>query len=254
MKAEQGQPQVEAPSQRRYNAGLLKRVLREASRLQNEHHGTLSGAEIETIGREVGLEPEFVRQAVERLESEGERAKPEAPDLMDYYASIMALTLPLLWGLVAAATAGDPGMRALMTWIGLAPVCVLLGFLSGSKAVAALSGFLMACVLAPTIAQQDPRLSLGWRTPSTLWPFWFPLTMGLEVAGAWLRQRCFPVLPTVKRVAAFRQVREELRAGRHIQDAQAAVDSSEAASDEAVPPADEAAARREAARRRMMTR
>jgi class 3 adenylate cyclase len=51
----------------RYDASMIPKVAALASRLEQEHRETLSAREIETIGAEVGLNPEFMRAALEQL-------------------------------------------------------------------------------------------------------------------------------------------------------------------------------------------
>ena len=48
-----------------------------ATRLQHDHHERLTASQMESIGVEVGLEPEFVHQAIAQLEAEHARRKQE---------------------------------------------------------------------------------------------------------------------------------------------------------------------------------
>jgi class 3 adenylate cyclase len=48
----------------RYDAGTLRKVTALATRLQSRQQETLTAQEMEAIGREVGLEPGFIRQAL----------------------------------------------------------------------------------------------------------------------------------------------------------------------------------------------
>lgn len=52
---------------RRYDAATLKKVTALAEQLQRQHEETLSASQIELIGAEVGLEPHFVRRAIEQV-------------------------------------------------------------------------------------------------------------------------------------------------------------------------------------------
>ena len=59
---------------RRYDAAMLQEVIAVASKLQQEHHERLTAEQVEEIAAEVGIEPAFVRQALERVD----RAAPAA--------------------------------------------------------------------------------------------------------------------------------------------------------------------------------
>ena len=51
----------------RYDMAELAKVTALAQRLQARHGDTLTAAEIESIGVEVGLRPEFVRDAIRQV-------------------------------------------------------------------------------------------------------------------------------------------------------------------------------------------
>lgn len=53
--------------ERRYDQETLRKVTSLAQRLQDQHQDTLSAQEIEAAGAEVGLAPEFIRQALARI-------------------------------------------------------------------------------------------------------------------------------------------------------------------------------------------
>src|SRR5688500_10146445 len=77
----QGQPQ-----EARYDLETLGKVTRLAQQLQSQDKDTWSAAEIESMGAEVGLQPEFIQKALGKLEEERrvtapkpkQRASPEA--------------------------------------------------------------------------------------------------------------------------------------------------------------------------------
>ena len=54
----------------RYDAAMQQRVIALALQLQREHQETLTAEQIEAAAEEVGLEPEFVRQAIAQLSTE----------------------------------------------------------------------------------------------------------------------------------------------------------------------------------------
>jgi class 3 adenylate cyclase len=58
----------EGPGEPRYDAQTLRKVTALAERLQSRHQATWSAQDIESIGREVGLDPAFMRQALAQLE------------------------------------------------------------------------------------------------------------------------------------------------------------------------------------------
>lgn len=63
--------------ERRYDPETLRKVTALATRLQHDHHETLTAREMEAIGVEVGLEPEFIHQAIAQLEEEHARMEQE---------------------------------------------------------------------------------------------------------------------------------------------------------------------------------
>ncbi len=62
----------------RYSPDTLRKVVEMAARLQMETRETLTAEEVEAIGREVGLEPTFVRQAMAELHSKSTAAQPRS--------------------------------------------------------------------------------------------------------------------------------------------------------------------------------
>lgn len=75
----------------RYDAETLRKVAALAQRLQSERQETLSAHEMEKIGAEVGLEPVFIRKALDRLTTERHRA-----------SNLVATTPHLLKAIVSA--------------------------------------------------------------------------------------------------------------------------------------------------------
>lgn len=64
------QPKSLPSSQTRYSPETLRRVVELASRIQMETRETLTAEEVEAIGKEVGLDPVFVRQAMSEFVKE----------------------------------------------------------------------------------------------------------------------------------------------------------------------------------------
>ena len=69
--------QQEAQQERRYDPETLRKVTALATRLQNDHHETLTASQMEAIGLEVGLQSEFIHQAIAQLEEEHARMEQE---------------------------------------------------------------------------------------------------------------------------------------------------------------------------------
>jgi hypothetical protein len=61
----------------RYDAETMQKVIETATRLQQAHRETVSAEQIEEIGKEVGLDPVFVRRALD-LVSSGSGAETQA--------------------------------------------------------------------------------------------------------------------------------------------------------------------------------
>jgi class 3 adenylate cyclase len=57
----------ETPQEQRYDAGTLRKVTALAQQLQARNQETLSAAEIQNIGAEVGLEPRFIQEALAQV-------------------------------------------------------------------------------------------------------------------------------------------------------------------------------------------
>ena len=64
------QQQFQSPEEKRYDAKKLQQVVELATRLQHEHHETLTAAQVEQMGQDLGLSPEFVRKALVLVEEE----------------------------------------------------------------------------------------------------------------------------------------------------------------------------------------
>nr|WP_309693243.1 hypothetical protein [Armatimonas sp.] len=64
------QQQFQQPEEKRYDAKKLQQVVELATRLQHQHHETLTAAQIEQMGEDLGLSPEFIRKALVLVEEE----------------------------------------------------------------------------------------------------------------------------------------------------------------------------------------
>lgn len=72
---------VPAAAEERYDAETLRKVVSLAERLQAQQRETLSAADIEQAGAEVGLQPEFIRRALAQVREQqaAEAARTAAP-------------------------------------------------------------------------------------------------------------------------------------------------------------------------------
>ncbi len=62
--------QVALGQERRYDTDTLQKVTALASRLQHEHQDRLTAGEAEQLGMEIGLQPQFMQQAMAQVDSE----------------------------------------------------------------------------------------------------------------------------------------------------------------------------------------
>ena len=60
----------EQPHEPRYDLETIGKVTRLAERLQSRDKDTWSAEEVEAMGAEVGLQPEFIREALGKVEEE----------------------------------------------------------------------------------------------------------------------------------------------------------------------------------------
>lgn len=73
----QGQENAPAQQERRYDPDTLRRMTEVATRLQHDHYDKITAGEMESIGAEVGLKPEFVQQALAQMDAEHANAEQE---------------------------------------------------------------------------------------------------------------------------------------------------------------------------------
>src|SRR5205823_12748292 len=87
------------PETRRYDAPMLQKVAALAALLQSQHQESLTEAEVEAIGGEIGLQPEFLRQALAQLDPPAIAPSPAAPPPAAPAARVAAFGLPAAWAL-----------------------------------------------------------------------------------------------------------------------------------------------------------
>jgi hypothetical protein len=81
------QQQFQQNDEKRYDAKKLQQVVELATRLQHEHHETLTAAQVEQMGQDLGLSPEFIRKALVLVEEEEARTVSAPPVRQQVYAA-----------------------------------------------------------------------------------------------------------------------------------------------------------------------
>lgn len=167
--------------ERRYDAATLRKVVNLATRLQNRHEEMLTEAQIEAIGAEIGLEPAFIRQALDQLSGRSARPTLDRAKRSKLLSLAAAFTLPVLWGILALTLKGDHAWTAFTALIAPIPLCGFLGFLTGKKEIAGLPAMELVMAVSPAV-----------------WPFTFlylgvglPAANALGKLGASIRQEHF---------------------------------------------------------------
>ncbi len=183
----------------RYDAATQEQIIALAARLQREHQETLSGAELEAIGEEAGLDPEFVRRATEQIASEraaktaklAEAAKPKKAKhrtmkmtrtspghtVLDVLSTAVAVVAPFAWGVLGLALRDLPKENPTMQAYVMATygVCLLVGYLARSNEA--------GCVLAVVLG-----VVYGWALNVSLGMWGFVVFILLAGLGSWIRQ------------------------------------------------------------------
>jgi class 3 adenylate cyclase len=166
--------------ERRYDPAVLKKVVNLATRLQNRHEETLTESQIEAIGREIGLDPAFVRQALAQLEKK-DASKLDAVRRSKLWSLVAAFGLPVVWGGIALMTGHSDAARVFTTLIASIPLAGLLGFLAGDQKLGSLAAIELVLALGPAT-----------------WPFTFiyvpvgiPFAMRLAKLGVSVKQEYY---------------------------------------------------------------
>jgi class 3 adenylate cyclase len=186
----------------RYDQATLKKVAGLASRLQNQHRETISAAEIEAVGIEVGLDRTFIREALTQVTSRQPRSEIERATRIEFYSYVAALGGPLLWATLAfiGASLGSGAWQTFATQIAPAPLAGLLGFLAGRRNIAALSGAIMAAALAP-VAGLHPDGGTAAGVVAGYAAVGMPVLGLISRFGATMREHYFPLLSDRKSVS-----------------------------------------------------
>lgn len=64
----------------RYDTATVQKALTLAQQLQTRHRETLSADELEALGSEIGVEPEFIRRALAQMEAQTKSANEAVPN------------------------------------------------------------------------------------------------------------------------------------------------------------------------------
>ncbi|MGQ9699259.1 MAG: adenylate/guanylate cyclase domain-containing protein [Armatimonadota bacterium] len=153
--------------ERRYDSATLRKVVNLATRLQNRREEMLTEAQIEAIGAEIGLEREFVREALVRVGGTSRKRIADRLKLSKVSSLTLAFVLPLAWSLAALVTKGDPEWMLFTTLVAPVLLCGYLGYLTGKEELAGLPAMELILLLSPVV-----------------WPFSFLyLGVGLPMAN-----------------------------------------------------------------------
>ena len=182
-----------------YDPGILSDVMNLAQELQNRHQGKLTLSEIEAIGTELGLAPQYVREAVDRVTRKGVRPRLRTPVETRAIPIRLLITIPILWGFCTFLVASQPptdGAAFLMLVGGPAVLSMLVGYLAGRRkeGILASLGVLLAVAIGVTMGEGAMRGGIGnipdWLTGAGGYLLCAsPIAGLLAWLGAWFRQR-----------------------------------------------------------------
>jgi hypothetical protein len=140
----------------RYDPETLRKVIALAGKLQERHQETLTAAQIESVGGEVGLDAQFIRQALTQLSARKSISGSSTHSKAEFNSLICALAFPLVYGPVAYLMRHSPDAMTIFSQILPAPLAGILGFITGKKKVGFLAGIALALSLTPIFAESIP--------------------------------------------------------------------------------------------------
>lgn len=118
------QTQLEAEETSRFDAATLKKVVQLAERLQAREDETVSQADLETIGAEVGLRPESIRAAVREIQAKNapkprvrRRNSTDKAIVAAFWSAGWILPFLLFWAADALRIGSAPSGFAFLTGI-----------------------------------------------------------------------------------------------------------------------------------------
>src|SRR5690348_12742088 len=92
----------------RFDAETVRQAVLLATRLQSEREKTLSAAEVEALGTELGIDPACLRQALAAIERSGPATRPDPARrpwrLVAFSVTGALLSATLLYGMVRTVT------------------------------------------------------------------------------------------------------------------------------------------------------
>lgn len=215
----------ELPADSRFDPQMQQRVVELASRLQHQDNERMSAHQIINAAEEVGLEPEYVRQAMSqiRLEEAASAAQRRTVPLhvqasastnrSEFRRFLAAMSAPFVLGAFAFLFKDFTTLAILLGLILPAPMACLSGFLTGCKRVGFVTATLLPLALAPTIYHlglhiwltsgegpnfaYDPHNVVRAHENGAMMSFCY-LFFGMPTAGflgafgAWARRKYFP--------------------------------------------------------------
>lgn len=203
----------ENEQQQRYDPQMAQKIVSVAARLQEDHEASLSAAELQEIGAEVGVDPEFVRQALAQAKSDQDhrlsaRVRPRKrlglkqsnvlTSRGELRAWAVASLVPVMVG--TSAFLLNMGKRSTLSELFgflLLPLLVswLPGFLTGRKRAGVVLGLWFATCMVLTmdlIYGKPPGLELISRQEMEAWLEYAVPGISIGVIAAWLRARVSP--------------------------------------------------------------
>jgi hypothetical protein len=188
--------------QPRYSEQTLRQITLLAEQLQAQEHRRdeqLTARDVEAVGAEVGIEPDFMRQALAEVASRPALARLEHGRRAEFWSLVGALALPLVWGAVAYLCGFSHGLQQFLTLIAPAPLALILGFVAGRKSAGIAAGISLVVSLAPALSLMLTRMhSHNVEGPTVLYVMIGSLLLGwLGRVAAELRAEYFP-LPSAR--------------------------------------------------------
>lgn len=209
----------ESVEEKRYDAQAVQKMVALAAQLEQNQQETMTASQVEAIGADVGLDPAFVRKALEQFELQETAKKSTGKQSTssktgsatsgvlrtreELRAWIAAFAIPVLHAIAAYAVISDGSMADDMSphavevaFLVVSPILLswLPGYLTGRKRAGILSGIWYglcmmsaALVLHPVVgARSFQELVTGFAALSMV-----PEAI-LSTVGAWVRARISP--------------------------------------------------------------
>lgn len=187
------------PLNQRLNPDEANQVLSRAADLQQKHLETVSVEQLEALASEVGLSPEFIRQALDEVGTAPVQRTVEAPRVATtggitrkgiVAAAVGSIPLPIALGVALGAIHNRTTSWQLFEFVVVAMVLtgVLsagLGFVARSRRLGGIAGALMGYLMFLSLYLVQPERTYPMIEPSLIVA---ALGAGFGVAGAGLRR------------------------------------------------------------------